>query len=120
MHAPLGNWAIKRKSPLTNSDGVTRRHRGGKVGIVRHQQHGEAAFAGEFAQQFHRRALDRRIEARGRLVREQENRIDDQRPRDRHALQLAARDLAGRPIEQVERHRQPRQDRLDSRPFAAV
>ena len=65
----------------------------GEVVVVRGDDE-RAAGGGELAQRLAELAAARRIERRGRLVHQQQRRIHGHGPRDRHALRLAAGELA--------------------------
>ena len=90
---------------------------GGDVGFVGDDDDGDALLAIEPHQRFHDFVRGAGIEIAGRLVGEQQTGRVDQRPRDRHPLLLAARELAGRialavaQTEQLERRPRP----LDAR-----
>ena len=62
------------------------------VGLVRHQHH-RHALAVQLLEQRHDLEAGARVERAGRLVGEDQQRLGDQRARDRHALLLAAREL---------------------------
>ena len=57
-------------------------------------QDDRAPLLGEFAREAHDAPARPRIVVVGHLVAEQDRRVDGQRPRDRHVLLLAARELA--------------------------
>ena len=62
----------------------------GDLGLVRHQDDGDAFLAIELLEHQQDLIAGLRVEVPGRLVGEQERRVVDERPRDRHALLLAA------------------------------
>src|SRR5262245_17027712 len=66
----------------------------GEARVVRHHAD-RGAVAVEVPQQLHHRVAVPRVEVAGGLVGEQDRRLAHERPRHRHALLLAARELAG-------------------------
>jgi hypothetical protein len=69
------------------------RQRGNDAHIVRDDGQRHRAFAHQLAEQRENAGLDRDVECRRRLVRDQQLRIAGQRHRDRHALAHAAREF---------------------------
>ena len=61
--------------------------------VVRDEQHAQPEVALELGQQLEHRGLHRDVERRRHLVADQQVGLRRQRPRDRHALALAAREL---------------------------
>ena len=66
---------------------------GGQLRIVRHEHERRAARPVHLEQQVDDVAARRAVEVAGRLVGQQDRRVVRERPRDRHALLLAAREL---------------------------
>ncbi len=79
---------------------IAHRHRAsgisGDIGLVRHQDDGDALLAIELRQRLHDLVRGTRIEIAGGLVGKEQARRIDQRPRDRDPLLLAAGKLTGR------------------------
>ena len=70
--------------------------------------------------QVHHAGADRDVQHRSRLVRHHEDRLDHQRPRNRHALPLSARQFVGKP-EQIGRgRRQPHHFQHSRHPIQAL
>ena len=67
----------------------------GDVGIVRHQDDGDPLVLIQLLEHPQHFFAGARIEVAGRLIREEQRRMIDQRPRDRHALLLAPGKLRG-------------------------
>src|SRR5258705_1771353 len=65
----------------------------GDVGLVRHEDDGDAALDVEALEDAHHLDARLRVEIAGRLVGEQQRRVVHQRPRDGDTLLLAAREL---------------------------
>ena len=74
---------------------ITRGARSAIGAVVRHEDHGQPLLAPEPLDRLHDLLARGRVEVAGGLVGEQHARLVGQRPRDRHALLLAARELGG-------------------------
>ena len=80
---------------------------GGDVGLVRDHDDRDAAFAIERGERLHDLVRRAGVEVAGRLVRQQQARVVDQRARDRDPLLLAAGELARRVALTVAQAEQP-------------
>ena len=70
----------------------------GDVGLVCDQEHRDAALRIQPLEDLHDLDARARVEVAGRLVRQDDGGFVDQRPRDRHALLLAAGQLVGKVV----------------------
>ena len=86
-------------------DAVARGH--DDVQIVADQQHADAALGADARDQRVEFGLARVVDAAHRLIEHQQGRIAQQRPRDQHALQLAAGQLRELPVGQMPARRLP-------------
>ena len=79
----------------------------GDVGLVRHEHDGDAALDVQPLKDAHHLDAGARIEVAGRLVRQQQRRVVDERARDGDALLLAARELVRMMVDAARRGRRP-------------
>lgn len=91
------------------------RHRVDQRPIMAHQNQAESLFLHHLPQQQHRLALHDRIEARGRLVGQDEVRFQQKQAQDGKPLRLAAGDLGRIALEQPRRELQPIEQRRQRR-----
>ena len=80
-----------------------------ELGVVRDDEQRRAALAVELEEQLVDRLAGRAIEVAGRLVGEQQRRLEHHRARERHALLLAAGQLA-RPVREAVREADAAED----------
>lgn len=93
-----------------------RAQRRDEVAVVADQQDADTLSLRDLPQQLHEAVLRNQIQARRRLVGEDEARPAQQRTNERDALQLAARNLIGKAIEQRRWQPQPREQPSISSP----
>ena len=90
-HAPVGDLLVDLDLAVAELDDP--RAVLGDVHFVRDQHDGDAALHVQLLEDVHDLDAGARVEVAGRLVRQQDRRLVDQRARDRDALLLAARQL---------------------------
>src|SRR6185503_6480715 len=96
MAAPLRDAAALDGAVVAHQSVAERNHARavlGDVGLVRHEDDGDAALDVEALEDAHHLDARLRVEIAGRLVGEQQRRVVHQRPRDGDALLLAAGEL---------------------------
>ena len=97
VHAELVRRPAARAPAIRDDLTVAERHDAravlGDVHLVRDQHHGDAALLVQALEDPHHFDAGPRVEVPGRLVREQDRRVVDQRAGDRDALLLSARQL---------------------------